>query len=1382
MKEARPDISPVADQATADESSEDVYVFPPSFAQQRLWFLQQMSPSSVAYNMPFNSRLSGKLDTDAFRRAFGEVVRRHEILRTSFEVMNGQPVQIISDLASPSLPVLDLSILPADEREREVVRLATEDAQRPFDLSHAPLFRARLVRLEQDEHVLLLTMHHIICDGWSVSIFVGELGTLYAAFVEARPSPLPDLPIQYADFAQWQRELLQGAALQAHLDYWARQLAGTPSVLTLPTDRPRTRMQTFEGERLTFMLSRQLSDALTDLSRQHGATLFILLLAAFQTLLHRYTGESEIVVGTPVANRNRKEIENLIGFFINMLVLRASLSGVLPFHDLLRQAREVCLDAYAHQDVPFERLVEEFRPERNLSYTPLFQVMFVLQNAPVSTVEVSGLRLTPFDIETVAVRFDLTLSVEEMGQGLECSFEYRTDLFDALTIERMSLHFKNILEGIVADPSRRLSELPLLTTPEKRQIVVEWNSTAVAYPQDECVHRLFEAQVERTPHAVAVVFGEQRVTYGELNRRADKLARYLHARGVGAETLVGILMERSIDMVVGLLGILKAGGAYLPLDSQYPKERLAFMLSDAQAPVVLTSQSLRDSLPPHNASTLCLDSDWHLVEQETGDTIRCEVSPANIAYVIYTSGSTGTAKGVSVEHRQLLNYIFAARDSLGLAHGASYAWVQPLTFDSCITAIYPSLVAGGCLHVVSPELALNARELGDYFVRHQIDCLKIAPSHMAALQAATTRPEHLVPRRYLVLGGEPPHWSLVRELQSAPSACAIFNEYGPTETTVGVTSYRADNGLPTFDAATVPIGRPYANVQTYVLDSLLEPVPVGISGELYIGGACLARGYFRRAGLTAERFIPNPFSPHPGTRLYKTGDMVRHLPDGNIEFLGRLDHQVKLRGFRIELGEIEAALGAHVAVREAVVVARGENGNQRLVAYVVAERGHILSHVELRDFLKKKLPDYMLPSAFVMLDEMPLTPHGKVARKALPAPVDAQSRMTTDFRAPTTPVEESLAIIWREVLRVERVSITDNFFDAGGHSLLATQFVVRVCETFDVDIPVRVLFEAPTLETLAAHVTSCIEQAQGIKLPHVHVSQDLLVEASQTQPRGEPVSEAWTPLVSLQPEGTRRPFFCVHPAGGSVFSYIPLTFHLGREQPFYALEARGIDGKQEPHTCVEAMAADYVAALQRVQAVGPYLLGGWSVGGTIAFEMARQLLAKGDGVASLVLLDAVAPASERIPFGEDDDTTLLANFAWHYHLSLDTRSPSTDDFSRLANSNQLGLLLEQAKLNKVMPPDFDLTHFRQLLHVYKSNVRAMRNYVPVVVPVPLLILRAEHDEMETSADPTLGWSGLSTQVIEVYQVPGDHFTLLQEPNVAVVAARLSANFARAVGQ
>ena len=1070
---------------------------PLSLAQQRLWFLNQLDPDNPSYNEHGAIQLTGYLDVAAIAQSLNEIVRRHEVLRTTFEMVEGQPIQVIRPNLTLTLPAVNLCQLPEPEQKREVQRLTTEHSQQPFDLVQGPLLRWMLLQLGQQDYILLFTVHHIVFDGWSIGVLFREITTLYKAFSTGQPSPLPELPIQYADFAAWQRQGLHREVLNAQLAYWKQQLKNLP-ILHLPTDRPRPAVQTFRGAKTSFCIPTHLTKALKALSQKEDVTLFMTLLAAFKTLLYRYTGSEDIAVGSPIANRNRIEIEGLIGFFVNTLVLRTDLSNNPTFRTLLSRVSDVALGAYTHQDVTFEQLVEELHPQRDLSNTPLFQVMFGLQNAPISALELSGLKLSFLGRNPGTAKFDLTLFIEEAAEELIGVLEYNTDLFEAATINRMAGHFQQLLEGIVANPDRPLSELPMLTEAERQQLLVEWNQTQVDYPKDYCIHELFEAQVERTPDAIAVVFEDQQLTYRELNAKANQLAHYLQTLGVGPEVLVGICVERSLEMAIGLLGILKAGGAYVPLDPAYPQERLTFMLEDAQVPVLLTQQYLADKLPPHNTQTICLDTNINEIAQYSQENPISGVNSNNLIYVIYTSGSTGKPKGVMNTHRGLCNRLLWMQDTYHLTVSDRVLQKTPFSFDVSVWEVFWPLMNGACLVIAQPGGHQDSTYLVKLIHTEQITTIHFVPS-MLQVFLEERGLETCSCLKRVICSGE----ALSLELQKrffARLDAELYNLYGPTEAAIDVTYWHCQRQS---DLPNVPIGRPIANTQIYLLDAQKELVPIGIPGELHITGEGLARGYLNRAELTAEKFIPNPFSDDTEARLYKTGDLARYRPDGNIEYLGRIDYQVKVRGFRLELGEIEAVLSQHQGVRDAVVVVREDKpGSQSLVAYVVPSSKPAPTIAQLRRFLIEKLPNYMVPTAFVLLETLPLTPNGKVDRRALPAPEPTRPESTVSWVPPRTPVEEMLASIWSQVLGIEQVGIYDNFFELGGHSLLVTQVISQIRKVFGVDLPVRCLFEAPTIASLLDYVERAMgAESESITPPIKPVSRDIQLPLSFAQQR-----------------------------------------------------------------------------------------------------------------------------------------------------------------------------------------------------------------------------------------------------------------------------------------
>ncbi|HEY9640849.1 MAG TPA: amino acid adenylation domain-containing protein, partial [Coleofasciculaceae cyanobacterium] len=999
---------------------------------------------------------------------------------TTFAWMDGHPVQVIAPCWDVSLPCVDLQSLPTLEQKATLQRLLSDAMQRSFNLSQGPLLQLMLIQLSQTESVLLLNFHHIVFDEWSSGVFIQELGALYTAFKQDQPSPLSDLPIQYADFAHWQREWLQGDILETQLAYWRQQL-NQVAVLDLPTDRPRPPLQSYRGTTQQLEIPQGLAVALESLSQQAGVTLFMSLLAAFQTVLYRYTGQTDVAVGSPIANRNRSELEGLIGFFVNSLVLRTDLSGNPTFRELLGQVREVALAAYAHQDVPFEKLVEELHPERHLSRNPLFQVVFALQNAPMQQLELPGLTLRSSNFETTTTRFDLELYLWECSDdfrslwgdgwnhtaGLRGVMVYNTDLFDQATILRLLNSFQTLLEAIAVDPDQRLSELPVLTLLQERQLLIEWNRTQRDYSSDRSIHQLFEAQVERSPDAIAVQFNGNSFTYRELNHGSNQLAHYLQTMGISAGARVGICMERSVEMVAGLLGILKAGGAYVPLDPSYPIERLRWMIEDAEVSVLLTQHHRLESFGDTEATLICLDRDWEAIAQASEANPTNQTNADDLAYVVYTSGSTGTPKGVAIPHRAV-NRLVCNPNYMQWQVSDRVAQVSNLSFDAATFEIWGALLNGAQLIGIDREVSLSPLAFAAQLQQQQISVLFLTTALFN--QMAQDAPTAFGGLRYLLFGGEAvdPRWVQTVLRQGAPQH--LLHMYGPTESTTFASGYEVQTIAA--DDTTLPMGQPIANTQIYVLDPHLKPVPIGVRGELYIGGDGLAQGYLNRPELTAERFIDNPFQGNggshstPSPRLYKTGDLARYRADGNLEFLGRVDDQVKLRGFRIELGEIETVLSQHPAVQTAIVLLHEVQLDKRLVAYIVSHQKLSLPMSDLRQFLKSKLPDYMLPSTFVRLDALPLTANGKVDRRALqllaptPEPVDSP-------QMPQTTIEQTIATLWQQILGLEQIGIHDNFFEIGGHSLLATQLMSRVRDAFQMEVPLRNLFETPTIAGLA---------------------------------------------------------------------------------------------------------------------------------------------------------------------------------------------------------------------------------------------------------------------------------------------------------------------------
>ncbi|HEX8696794.1 MAG TPA: amino acid adenylation domain-containing protein, partial [Longimicrobium sp.] len=1042
---------------------------PASYAQERLWFLDRLAPGSSTFNIPVGWRLGGALDEAALERSLGEIVRRHEALRTTFAEVDGAPVQVIAPFGGFVLPIDDLSRLADVDREAEVRRRAGEEARRPFELSAGPLFRAVLLRVDEEDHVLLLTMHHIVSDGWSLGVLFRELSSLYGAYHEGRKSPLAELPVQYADYAVWQREQLEGESLKWQLSYWKERLAGAPRVLDLPTDRPRPAVRTHRGSAVWTELSPEVLERLQALGRSEGATLFMTLLGAFQVLLSKYSGSEDIVVGSSIAGRTSGEVEELIGFFINSLVLRTDLGGDPSFREVLRRVRAVTLGAYEHQDLPFEKLVAELQPERSLSHSPLFQVSFSLNNPDGSGLGLPGLRIEPVYPDAETAKSDLSLAFVNDPRGLRAALNYSTDLFDEGTARRMLGHLERVLEQVAAEANVRLSRLDLLGEAERALVLGEWNATEAEVPAELCIHHLFEAQVERAPGAVAVSYEAESLSYAELNARANRLAHHLKGRGVGPDVRVGICMERSLEMAVALLAILKAGGAYVPLDPAYPADRLRQMLQESRPRLLLAHAA---------TGTLFADSDIPAIDVEADapewagrpatNPDRGNLTPDHLCYVIYTSGSTGRPKGVMNVHRNVVNRLVWGQEAWGM--GPAMLCKTSLNFDGSLRELFWPWSVGARVVLARPEGHRDPDYLLETLHREGITTVNLVPSMLQVL-LEHPRVELCTGLERVLCGGEALPVALLQRFHERLPHVALHNLYGPSE---AATALAALHCAPEEARATVPIGRPTGNVRVYLVDGAGRPVPVGVPGELLIGGAGVARGYLGRSDLTAERFVPDPFGGEPGARLYRTGDLARWLADGRIEFLGRNDFQVKIRGFRVEPGEVEAALASHAAVREALVVAREDGpGDRQLVAYVVGE----VETDALREHLRQSLPEYMVPAAFVVLDRIPLNPNGKVDRTALPAPEYGAAEDA--YVAPRTPAEEVLAGIWAEVLRLERVGVRDNFFELGGHSLLATRVVSRIREVFGVELPLRALFEGPTTAEMAARV----EEMRRAELP-----------------------------------------------------------------------------------------------------------------------------------------------------------------------------------------------------------------------------------------------------------------------------------------------------------
>ncbi|MEP7342690.1 MAG: amino acid adenylation domain-containing protein [Acidobacteriota bacterium] len=1102
--------------------------FPPlSFAQERLWFLHQFDPNSFLYNCPCAMRLTGPVDLSAMERALNEVVRRHEVLRTSFPEIAGRVVQLIQKPQPVPLAMTDLTEWPASEREAQAARLCASEAFQPFDLSSVPLLRALVLKLAPQDHIFLLTTHHIVFDGWSLGVLLREVSTLYEACLRGEASPLPELPVQYADYAAWQREYLKDEVMERQLAYWRGQLAGAPAALELPLDRPRPPIQSHRGASQRMSLPSELAEKMRQVCRAVGATPFMLFLAAFKTLLHRYTNQSDIVVGADIAGRDHREIENLIGFFINQLALRTQMRAEEPFLQLLQREREICLEAYAHQEAPFEKVVEDIKPVRSLSHSPLFQVSFTFNNLPRESVQASGLEMRRVEAVGGVAKFDLTLAMIEAGDQIGGAFEYNTDLFDATTISRMAGHFQHLLSGIALFPDQPISRLPLLDDRERQQILAEWNQTEVARPAETRLHELFEAAARRTPQAAAVICGSQTISYEEMNECADRLAAYLVSHGVAPEQRIGLLFDRSVEMLVGMLAVLKSGAAYVPLDANYPPARLRWMLDDAATTLLLSKQCFAEKVMGARerfwTNVVCLDEQREVINSADLERLGRKARGAadNAAYVIYTSGSTGMPKAAVVTHSAVVNYTLAMVRELRLSAADRVLQFASPSFDVLVEEVFPAWASGAAVVVMEPEEAegvLSVDGLNAVLNRYEVTGCELPAALWHEWSAELTERNIPPALKWIIVGCEKP--MPARLAAWAKFDLPLIVVFGLTETAITSTIHRYFAGERQEEMERPSIGKPIDNTQTYILDCHLEPVPAGVTGELYIGGVGLARGYQRQPATTADRFIPHPFTGSPGERLYRTGDLARYFDDGRIEFLGRADQQMKIRGFRIEPAEIEAALSAHPAVRECAVTAHAFPGaDNRLVAYVVCESAAPATD-KLRMYLAERVPGYMIPSIFIFLDALPSTSNGKLDRNALPAPEPSRDGCEIEYVAPTTTTERELAQLWSNLLKLERVGIHDNFFDAGGHSLLAMQLVSRVRELFSAELPLRAIFEFPTVAGLAENIDAirATNQNADLDLSSVLESLESLSEDEVRALLGEKLGEQFIAADLPQPE------------------------------------------------------------------------------------------------------------------------------------------------------------------------------------------------------------------------------------------------------------------------
>jgi amino acid adenylation domain-containing protein len=1271
--------------------------------------LDRLHPRNPVHHVACAFRLNGQLDTGKFASAWREVVQQHEILRTEFHAVEGIPQAVIVSSSSPDLNLVDLKADSPDQRETKLSQLVREEVHRPFDVSSAPLLRASLFRVAPLEHMFLLAAHRIVCDEASLEVLVRQLALCYGTGQGSKKRAVVQAPTQYSEYVS-----CQGSVSEEQISYWKRQLASTPASLDLPVDRARPAEQTFSGATQRFSIARPLLEQLRNLGKSHGATLFVTLLGAFDVLLSRYSRQDDLVVGTPILGRSDPNLENVVGPIENIIALRIDLSGGPSFSHLLSKVRDITGEAFSHQDVPFEVLLKQLPLERDLSRTPLFQVVFRLRKAAVNSCWAGGVSVIPYELETGTEGFEMSLDLVELTESIEGRLSYNIDLFEADTIVRMTEHFCTLLAGVVADPAKRILDISPLAGSERRKILEEFNATATDYRRDLCIHDFFEEQVERTPEATAVICEHARLTYSELNARANQLAHFLRKQGVGPEVLVGMCVERSLEMLVGILGILKAGGAYVPLDPAYPKERLAAILEDARAPILLAQQKSAETLPDHGARLVLLDADWPDIATHPATNPIHNVISSNLGYVLFTSGSTGRPKGVALEHRSAAIFIQWAREVFLPEEIAGTLFSTSVCFDLSVFEIFVPLSMGGRVII-----AQNALGLPKLPAAHEVTLINTVPSAIAELLRMSGVSASV---RVVNLAGEALATTLAQQIYEETKVQKVFNLYGPTEDTTYSTYTLVPRG------GEVTIGRPLPNTQAYILDESRQPLPIGVPGELYLAGDGLARGYFGRNDLTSERFIPNSFAKQTGARMYRTGDLARFRADGNIQYLGRIDNQVKLRGFRIELGEIETVLTKHPSVQSAVVIAREDTpGDKRLVAYVVPSRTST-SGVLLRDIVRQRLPEYMVPSAFVQLDTLPLSPNGKINRRLLPAP-DWSSADGGEIVQPRNEVESTLVRIWQAVLGIPNVGVRDNFFDLGGHSLMAARVLTEVKKITGKELPLSALFRGATVESLARLIGE-----------HEHASDPVVMEIQSG-------------------DSSRLPFFAIVPPGEESLGYAMLARHMGAAQTVYKIQGHApIVDSRRPYSKQEMrdLTEQYIAAMRTVQPHGPYCLGGLCDGTHIAEQIVLSLEAQGEAVGFFAIFDTWVMQHSQI------------RWLWKvdYYRQRLRRIKKMNLTERLASYKRVAENKVDDLLGKKAPrTDWYETYWPE-------------DFTPTRFRAPVILFKRPKQQFYYVNDPQMGWGRRSESGVEIHEVDFHHMEILREPHVRQFGQTLAECMAR----
>jgi amino acid adenylation domain-containing protein len=1332
---------------------------PLSFAQQRLWFLNQLEPNLSVYNIPLALRLEGKLNISALEKSLEKIIERHSVLRTNFPSIDGKPYQNIVSESTLSLPVVDLQHLNYATSEAEIKDILAQFINAPFDLAGGKVVRNQLFHISASEYILVTVVHHIAFDGWSSRIWWQELMSFYQAFSLNEPIPLPELPIQYKDFAVWQKSRLQGDFLNQQLNYWREKLADAPQNLDLLTDNPRPPVQTHKGDRQYFHLSSSQVAALKQLGRGEGATLYMTLLTGFAILLYRYSGQDDFLIGSPIANRNYTEIENLIGFFVNTLALRINLTEDITFLELLQQVRDTTLEAYSHQDIPFEKLVEELQPQRDRSRHPLFQVMFALQNVQRATVNLPNLEVSLFPVSTNTSKFDITVILEETKEGLKGLVNYNSHLFADATIKRFIAHYQALLTAIIAQPTAKVTTLPLLSAEEEKQITFTWNETQTAYPREQTVTSLFEQQVEKTPQAVA--FLQPAITYEKLNQQANQLAHYLQSQGVGVGERVGIYLQNSLDFVVTALAILKVGAIYVPLDPNYPQQRLEFMLSDAEISVLVTRQHLLSSFISFGVKRICLDKDASDIAKQTVHNLPQLATATSCAYIIYTSGSTGTPKGVMVPHRAIIRLVINT-NYIQIQTGDRMAQASNVSFDAATFEIWGAMLNGATLVEIDRDTLLSPKNLAEKIKDTQINILFLTTALFEKL--AGEIPDAFANLKYLLFGGEAVAPASVARILAKGKPQHLLHVYGPTENTTFSSWYPIESLSE--NTPNLPIGRAIANTEIYILDRHQQPVPVGVPGEIYLGGDGLAQGYLNRPELNVDKFVSHPLSRESTAKLYRTGDLARYLPDGNVEFLGRIDRQIKIRGFRIEPQEIEACLCEHPQIREALVKKCQLFANdERLIAYIIPRRQQNSITESARQFLEKQLPSYMIPAYFMELSAFPLTVNGKINHEALPLPQPDSQNIAETFIPPRTDIERQLTGIWEEVLNVKPIGVKDNFFALGGHSLLTVNLVAKIETALGKKLPITALFELTTIAQLANYLENEDVLDKSPTHPAIYDYQLSLEQEKQllaiTIGRQGERPHPHSLMVKIPSKGNQeKPFFY---CANGYQEALPLANCL--EYPFYLLESGYTVFHSDYSDGIKALAARHVEDILRVQPHGSYSIGGYSYGTLVSYEICQQLQARGKTVDLLVIFDR--PGNDFLYVLYQYCYKLPSHISWILSTLKQSHPRKRWQYLR-----QKGLrILRRLGLNQIPQ---QATKERQPSEQSLSS--PMLNTSPYqFAPYEgrVVLFCAEERKTPLWLFPRNGWSQKILPNLQVYKVPGTHHNMIKSPHVEVLAKQLN---------